>query len=232
MFKYILPLLLLVSCNEGDKTQAKKQTQGTKLERSETILANSTEIKNILLQSEAGEIKVKNGAKAQAQFIKKEWREWCVLSHKEESGTIKINVENTSFTGDGGCKLDWVLTLPLEGVLTIKMAAGSIEGEGKLAALKVQLAAGNLSWKDGSAPFQLQVAAGSINLENMSFPKEGESSIEVGTGQIKITSPKGSPVTTVTEKALGQATNDFQEEVEGHKLKVKVAVGQVSHKFQ
>lgn len=232
MFKYILPLLLLFSCNEGDKNQAKKQVQGTKLEKSETIFANAPEVKSILLNNELGEVEVLNGEKAKAQYFKEEWREWCVLSHKEENGAIKINVENTSFTGDGGCKLKWVLTLPIDGVLTLKMAAGTIKGEGKLSALKVQLAAGNLSWKDGKAPFQLQVAAGSINLENMNFPKEGESSIEVGTGQIKITSPKDSPVTTITEKALGQATNDFKEEVDGHKLKVKVAVGQVSHKIQ
>ncbi len=223
-----ISLITLISCNTNkEKVTASK---GTALKKTETIFANSADIKNISLNNDAGEIEVRNGPTAQAQYVKEEWREWCILAHKEESGTIKINVENTSFTGDGGCKLKWILTLPPEGVLTLKMAAGTIKGEGKLSGLKVQLAAGNLSWKDGFGPVVLQVAAGSVQLDNMSFPKEGSSSIEVGTGQVKITSPKETLVTTTTDKALGQVINDFQENREGHQLKIKVAVGQVSHK--
>lgn len=104
-----------------------------------------------------------------------------------------------------------------------------IKGSGKLNHLNISLAAGDLKWAKGDNSFDLKVAAGKVTLENMSFPKTGESSISVATGSVSLTSPADAPVYTEIEKAIGSETNDFSTNKNGHNLKIKVAVGTANH---
>lgn len=225
----LIALFTLTSCQPDQPITKKPPLKKSDLTKTETIIANTT-IKNISLSNPAGKITIINGAQVAAKLEKKKWREWCLLNHKEESGTLKLQVENTSITGQDGCEIHWELTIPTEGNLKLNQAAGAILGKGKLSSLKVQLAAGNLQWQGGNMPFELQVAAGNVDLKKMTFPESGTSIVQVGTGQIKITSPKAQKVTTSISNAIGKETNDFSAETSAHKLKLKIAVGKVSHK--
>ena len=222
-------LSTITACNPDQPITKKPLMKPKNLHKAETIIAN-TKIKNISLSHPAGKIDVLNGNQAMAKVEKKEWREWCILHHKEENGTLKLMVENTSITGQGGCVIHWTLTIPETGNLNLNQAAGSIKGEGKLSSLKIQLAAGNLTWKNGNMPLGIQVAAGNVDMKNMTFPGTGESLIQVGTGNLSLTSPKGQKVTTTIDNAIGKENNSFAQKVKGHLLKLKVAVGKVSHK--
>lgn len=228
-FLLVVSLLISLTACQSDQPIAKKAPL-TSVKKAETIIVESSAIKNITIDNPAGKITTVVGDRVTAKFEKKKWREWCILSHIEKNGTLLLKVENTSITGQGGCEVFWTLTLPEQGHLKINQAAGMVTGVGALASLRVQLAAGNLEWKKGNMPLSLQVAAGAVNLKNMSFPAQGESVIEVGTGQISITSPKETPVTTTTTNAIGKEDNDFQAKQKGHLLKLKVAVGKVGHK--
>jgi hypothetical protein len=222
-------LSTLTACQPDQPITKKPLMKPKNLHKAETIIAN-TKIKNISLSQGAGKIFVANGPAVLAKYEKIEWREWCLLHHKEEKGTLKLMVENTSITGQGGCVIHWTLTVPETGNLNLNQAAGSIKGEGKLSSLKIQLAAGNLTWKNGNMPLGIQVAAGNVDMKNMTFPEKGESIIQVGTGNLSLTSPKGQKVTTTIDNAIGKENNSFAQKGMAHKLKLKVAVGKVNHK--
>lgn len=188
-------------------------------------------MKEINLSNHAGSVTILNTDSdvSTYSFEKREWKEWCQLHHKEEGEKIGIKVENTSFTGNGGCVVDWTVSLNKDSSLTLEQAAGTIKGTGTVANLSINLAAGNLQWEDGNMPFNIQVAAGKVSLKNMDFPSKGESSISVGTGNVAITSPEKAPVSTEIQKAIGSESNDFSENKNGHKLSIQVAVGKANH---
>ncbi|MCR9204850.1 MAG: hypothetical protein NXH75_09745 [Halobacteriovoraceae bacterium] len=188
-------------------------------------------MKEINLSNHAGSITILNSESDvnTYSFEKREWKEWCLLHHKEEGEKIGIKVENTSFTGNGGCLVDWTITLNKDSSLTLEQAAGMIKGTGTVSNLTINLAAGDLKWEDGNMPFTLQVAAGKVTLKNMNFPTLGESSISVGTGSVSVSSPEKAPVSTEIQKAIGSESNDFSENKNGHKLSIQVAVGKANH---
>lgn len=183
------------------------------------------------LANHAGKVVIKTTSSHESSFSyqKKEWKEWCLLKHKEEGGKVGIQVENTSFTGKGGCVLEWEVSLSQETSLVLDQAAGSIAGVGALKLLTINLAAGDLKWKDGNMPFTMNVAAGKVTLENMNFPTEGVSLVYVGTGSVDISSPESTLVTTEIKSAIGSESNDFSTNKNGHKLTIQVAVGKANH---
>lgn len=194
----------------------------------ESIISDA---KDIHLENAAGKIQIEKSTdgKSTLSYIKKEWKEWCQLHHKEEDGKLSIKTENTSFTGEGGCLLHWTLKLNEDSQLRIDQAAGQVSGNGNLKSLNLNLAAGDFTWENATMPITAKVAAGRIKLENFSFPAEGTSTLSSGAGDISVTSPEGSPVSTTIQKAIGMSKNDFSDENKSHKLSIQVAVGKASH---
>ena len=164
------------------------------------------------------------------QFEKVKWEKWCVLHDIEDKGVHKIEVENTSFTGEGGCELNWKIQVNPSSELALKQAAGKIIGKGSLFDLKVQLAAGSISWEQSNMPIHIEVAAGKVNWKADAWPKNQKSSIEVAAGSVFIQSPKKATVTTMMDTALAKEVNNFSQEKKGnHILKIEVATGKAEH---
>lgn len=176
-----------------------------------------------------GKITVKNSNKNELSFQKKRWREWCILHTKDDKGILKVMVENTSFTGNDGCELVWELSISKNTELTLSQDAGTIKGDGSLKDLKINLAAGNLVWENSFQPLTVQVSAGNVEFKNAQFPKSGKSKINVATGNVALTSPSESPITSLITTAVGPGENQFSEKKDGHTLEVNVALGKASH---
>ncbi len=176
-----------------------------------------------------GKISIINGEKNQITYQKKRWKEWCILNTKDDNGTLKIMVENTSFTGSNGCELIWNLTVSPQVELTLAQDAGTISGKGTLKNLKVDLAAGNLEWVDSNNPLAIQVSAGNVNFKNARFPESGKSLINVATGNVSLTSPPDEKITSVITTAVGPGKNEFEDKKDGHLIEINVALGKASH---
>ncbi len=162
-------------------------------------------------------------------YTMKEWREWCEFNHRDDNGKLSIEVVNTSFTGDSGCEVEWNLSLAKNTSLSIELAAGNIRGSGQIARADIKLAAGQLKWNQMSMPVSIELAAGNIEIEAKDWPVKGSSKISVATGNISISSPRGSAVSTQVSKAIGMSDNDFPAGRPGHKLTLEIALGKASH---
>ncbi|MCF8059463.1 MAG: hypothetical protein K9K67_09215 [Bacteriovoracaceae bacterium] len=217
----LLSFFLTISCVE-------KKPSETLMTKKESIL---TQQKIIEIKNDTGKVNVTVGEKVSLEYEKKDWREWCLLHHKEEGDKIIIETENTSFTGENGCELNWNLQLTKDSILKLTQKAGKIEGLGAIESLDVTMAAGSLDWTNGNMPLIVKISAGSINLQDMLWSNEGKSSITLSTGNVEITSPKEAQVTTKVLTNVGMSKNDFNVEGKKHLLEINVAVGKVSHTF-
>ncbi len=165
------------------------------------------------------------------QYEKVKWEKWCLIHDRDEKGTRIIEVENTSFTGEGGCELKWTLQVNPNAEMELKQASGKISGKGEIFDLKIKQASGSISWEKSNMPMHIELAAGKIEIDADGWPKNQKSSIEVAAGSVKIESPKKATVTTLIDSAIASEENDFStEDKDNHLLSIKVATGSIKHK--
>ncbi len=106
----------------------------------------------------------------------------------QKNSWIGFQVINKSFTGRGGCVVNWNLEEAKENILDIKQRKGDITGDAIVEKLFINLYRGSVRLKNGKSPLQIIIEEGNAALTGFYFNGTGESSIKVGTGNITVTS--------------------------------------------